>query len=247
MPRKQVIALGGGGFSMEPDNPLLDRYILNATGKRRPKVCFLAQATGESPPYLLKFFEGMARLDARPSLLSLFRTPPMTAADMEGFLLTHNVIYVGGGNVKSLMILWRGWGIDIMLRKAYEQGVVLAGISAGANCWFEECVSDSVAPQLSVYRDCLGLLPGSFCPHYDGEPLRRPTFQRLIAAGQIQDGIACEDGAAAHYVDGQLMRVVSSRPNAQGYRLTRGADGKAMEREVKTAYLGERPTNRLRQ
>jgi peptidase E len=245
MPRKQVIALGGGGFSMEPDNPLLDRYILDATGKPRPTVCFLAQATGESPPYLLKFFEGMARLDARPSLLSLFRTPPI--ADLEGFLLSHDVICVGGGNVKSLIILWRGWGQDLMLRKAYEQGVVLAGISAGANCWFEECVSDSVASQLSAYKDCLGFMPGSFCPHYDGEVMRRPTFQRLIAAGEIKDGIACDDGAAAHYVDGELTRVVSSRPNAKAYRLTRGADGKAIEREVKTAYLGERPTNRLRQ
>lgn len=233
---KQIITLGGGGFSMEPDNPLLDRYILDATGKPRPKVCNLAQATGEHPHSVLKFFEAMASLEARPSLLSLFRTPPI--ADMEGFLLSHDVIYVGGGNVKSLIILWRGWGIDAMLRKAYEQGVVLAGISAGANCWFEECVSDSVAPQLSAYKDCLGFLPGSFCPHYDGEIMRRPTFQRLIAAGEIKDGISCDDGAAAHYVDGELARVVSSRPNAKGYSLTRGADGEAIEREIETHYLG---------
>jgi peptidase E len=235
MPRKQVIALGGGGFSMEPDNPLLDHYILDATGKSRPKVCFLGQATGDDMRYIANFYAAMASLDPRPSHLSLFQTPPR--GDMHDFVLSQDVIYVGGGNTKSMLALWRAWELDATLRTAYARGVVLAGISAGANCWFEQCITDSATPELSSI-DCLGMLAGSFCPHYDGEVMRRPTFHRLIAADEIKDGIACDDGAAAHYVDGELMRVVSSRPNAKGYRLTRGADGKAIEREIETDYLG---------
>lgn len=232
----QIIALGGGGFSMEPDNPLLDRYILGATGKSRPKVCFFPHATPDPVRFVRNFYDAFARLECRPSYLSLFETPPMR--DMEDFILSQDALYVGGGNTKSMLALWRGWDLDIILRKAYERGVVLAGISAGSNCWFEDCVTDSVAPQLSALGDGLGFLTGSFCPHYDGEVMRRPTYHRLIAAGEIKDGIACDDGAAAHYVDGERVRVVSSRPNAKGYRLTRGDDGEAIEREIETHYLG---------
>lgn len=233
---RQIIAIGGGGFSMEPDNPLLDQYILDATGKPRPRVCFFPHATDFAMSYVLKFFEAFAKLDCQPTWLSLFQTPPMR--DMEDFILSQDAIYVGGGNTKSMLALWRTWGLDAILRTAYERGVVLSGISAGANCWFEECVSDSVVPQLSAYRDCLGFLPGSFCPHYDGELQRRPTFHRLIANGEIKDGIACDDGAAAHYVDGKLLRVVSSRPHAKGYRLERSSEGAAIEQEIETRYLG---------
>jgi peptidase E len=221
---------------MEPDNPLLDRYVLDATGKPRPKVCFFPHAGDFAMPYALKFFEAFTQYVCQPTWLSLFQTPPR--GDLEAFILSHDAIYVGGGNTKSMLALWRGWGLDIILRKAYEQGVVLAGISAGANCWFEDCVTDSAAPQLSALGDGLGLLKGSFCPHYDGEAMRRPIFHRLIANGEIKDGIACDDGAAAHFVDGALVRVVGSRPNAKGYRLTRGADGEAIERKIETQFLG---------
>lgn len=232
---KQIIALGGGGFSAEPENPALDQYILGAVGASRPRVCFLGQATGEDVRYLSNFYAAMAALDARPSHLSLFQTPPR--GDMRDFVLSQDVIYVGGGNTKSMLALWRAWGIDAILREAYAQGTLLAGISAGANCWFEDCVTDSAAPQLGALGDGLCILPGSFCPHYDGEVQRRPTFQRLIARGEIAAGIACDDGAAAHYMDGKLLCVVSSRPNARGYALQRGPNGEAIERVLDTEYL----------
>jgi peptidase E len=232
---QHIIALGGGGFSMEPGNPLLDRYVLDTTGKSRPRVCFLAQATAESTPYILKFFEAMTTLGAIPSHLSLFGTPPRP--DRREFLLTQDVIFVGGGNTKSLLILWRGWGVDAILREAYARGVVLAGISAGANCWFEQCITDSITPELNM-MDCLGFLPGSYCPHYDGEAQRRPTFHRLVREGRVKDGIACDDGAAAHFVDGALAHVISSRPQAKGYRVVRGEDGAAVETVLETRYLG---------
>ncbi len=232
---KHIIALGGGGFSMEPGNPLLDQYVLNASGKPRPRVCFLPQASGEWRDYIIHFYEAMVALDAKPSHLSLFGTPPR--GDLRDFVLSQDVIYVGGGNTKSMLVLWQAWGVDAILREAYERGVVLAGISAGANCWFEQCITDSVTPELNM-MNCLGFLPGSYCPHYDGEAQRRPTFHRLITAGHIKDGIACDDGAAAHFIDGELARVVSSRPNAKGYRVMRGAEGEAVESEIKAQYLG---------
>ena len=153
---KQIIAMGGGGFSMEPENPLLDLYILQQAHKPRPKVCFFPHATDDATRYAFRFFKAFAQLDCVPSTLSLYQTPPMQ--DMAGFLLNQDVIYVGGGNTKSMLAVWREWGVDAMLRQCYEAGVVLAGISAGANCWFEEYITDSATPQLSALKNGLGFL-----------------------------------------------------------------------------------------
>jgi dipeptidase E len=212
---KQIIAMGGGGFLMEPDNPALDRYILAQVGKPRPKVCMLATPAGDSENMLLRFYRAFSRLDCQPSDLSLFQ--PHTA-DIEGFLLEQDVIYVGGGNTRSMLALWREWGLDIFLKKAYEAGVVLAGISAGANCWFEECSTDSIPGRLSVLP-CLGFLPGSFTPHYDGEAERKPWLHLMLIGGKIKPGLAADDGAAAHFIDGELAHAVASRPQAKVYRV----------------------------
>ncbi len=213
-----VIALGGGGFSMEPDNPALDRYTLSVAQARRPRpaVCFLPTATDNVDGYLLSFYQAFSRLDCRPSHLSLFHLP---TADLESYVLDQDVIYVGGGNTRSLLALWREWELDRIFRQAYAAGVVLAGVSAGANCWFQQCTTDSVPGALRVLP-CLGLLPGSFTPHYDGEPARRSTLHRLLLAGEILPGFAADDGAALHFVDGQLYRAVRSRPAAQAYRVS---------------------------
>ena len=215
----QIIAMGGGGFSMEPDNPALDRYILSVAQARapRPKVCFLPSATDNIDSYLLKFYQAFGQLDCQPSHLSLFGLP---SADLAGYLLAHDLIYVGGGNTRSLMALWREWGLDDIFRQAYAAGIVLAGISAGANCWFEQCTTDSVPGELRVLN-CLGLLPGSFTPHYHGEPLRQPSLRRMLLAGEIQAGYAVDDSAAIHFVDGQLYRAVKSVPEAGAYHVAR--------------------------
>src|SRR5258706_6933554 len=169
-----IVALGGGGFSMEPDNPALDRYVLSVAQARaaRPRVCFLPTATDNIDSYLLKFYKAFGKFDCLPTHLSLFNLP---SADLEGFVLAQDLIYVGGGNTRSLLALWREWGLDEIFKQAYAAGVVLAGISAGANCWFEQSTTDSVPGELAVLA-CLGLLPGSFSPHYDGEALRRPSL-----------------------------------------------------------------------
>src|SRR6185369_1465679 len=130
--------------------------------------------------------------------------------------LSQNIIYVGGGNTKSMLALWHEWNLPAILRHAYEQGVVLAGISAGSICWFEQGLTDSIPGKLTALH-CLGMLSGSCTPHYDGEAQRRPSYQALVANGGIMSGYAFDDGAAGHFVDGKLDEVVSSRPNAKGY------------------------------
>jgi peptidase E len=230
---QHIIAMGGGGFSMEPDNLALDRYVIEQANKPRPKVCFLPTASGESPDYTNNFYRAFVSLDTIPSHLYLFR-PHVT--DIEGFLMEQDVIYIGGGNTKSMLAVWREWELDIILKKALENGTVLAGISAGAICWFEECSTDSIAARLSVLS-CLGYLKGSACPHYDGEAERRPSFQKMVATGEIMPGLALDDGAAAHFINGELHQVVTSRPNARAYRVERVGDSEAQETTLEVKYL----------
>jgi len=229
---KQIIALGGGGFSMEPENPLLDQYILKQAKKITPKICFLATASGDSENYISRFYQFFEKQDCQPSHLSLFNPP---TRDLERFLLEKDIIYVGGGNTKNLLVLWQEWGIDTIIRKAWEQGIVLAGISAGSICWFEEGVTDSYGDGLEPLK-CLGLLKGSNCPHYDGESERRPAYQQLIATKRITPGIATDDGVALHFIDQELSHIVSSRPNAKAYKVN--DDQNITEIALATKYLG---------
>lgn len=231
---RQIIAMGGGGFSMEPENLALDRYVLEQTHKPNPKVCFLPTASGDADNYILNFYKSFVTLPCQPSYLSLFR-PPTT--DLEGFILGQDVIYVGGGSTRSLMVLWREFGLDKFLFEAYQAGTVLAGISAGANCWFEDCSTDSLPGEYQVLA-CLGYLAGSFCPHYDGESERRASYHKLIGQGLLKGGLAADDGAAVHFIDEKLVRVVSSRPNAKAYRVIR-VNEEVREEALETQFLGE--------
>jgi dipeptidase E len=229
---RQIIALGGGGFSMEPENPLLDLYILGQSPEPNPKVCFIPTASGDSEGYITRFYTSFEAHVCRPSHLSLFRPP---TRDLESYILEKDIIYVGGGNTKSLLALWKEWGLDSILRKAWEQGTILAGVSAGSICWFDEGLTDSYGDKLEPLK-CLGFVKGSNCPHYDGEKDRRPSYQQLVETKGISAGIAADDGVAIHYIDQEVSKVVSSRPNAKAYRVT--YDQKLIEKEILTVYLG---------
>lgn len=231
--RRQIIAMGGGGFSMEADNPLLDEYVLKQTGKRAPGVCFLGTASGDADGYALKFYTSFLKLRCVPTHLSLFNPP---TKDLKSFILEQDVIYVGGGNTKSMLALWREWGLDEYLRAAWESGVVLTGVSAGSICWFEEGLSDFLPGELNRLK-CLGFLRGSNCPHYDGEEGRRPAYHRLILSGELSEGVAAEDGVALHYVGTGLEHVVSSRPGAKAYFVRRRKSG-IEEETIDAVYLG---------
>ena len=236
-PRRTIVAMGGGGFSMEPENPLLDEHVLDLAraerGRLRPRVCFVPTASGDSDSYIANFYAAFA-CRAEASHLALFNR---TIDDIEAFLLDQDVVYVGGGNTANMLAVWRVHGVDRGMIRAWQAGVILTGVSAGSNCWFESATTDSFG-LLAALRDGLGLLPGSHSPHYDGEPTRRPTFQRLIATGELPDGLAADDGAALVFHGTALAEVVASRPAARGHRVVRGPDGDAIETELATRYLG---------
>ncbi len=229
----QIVAVGGGGFSMEPDNLLLDRYVLGLANREQPRVCFVPTASGDAQAYIDRFHAAFGSLPCRPNHLSLFNPP---TADLQSFVREQDVIYVGGGNTRNLLVLWREWGLDTIFREAWQEGAVLAGISAGSICWFEEGVTDSIPGRLTPLR-CLGFLQGSNCPHYDGEPERRPAYHHLIANGDLGPGYAADDGVALHYAGTRLERIVSSRPHARAYRLERRNDG-IEETPLVPVYLG---------
>lgn len=233
MTKRQIIALGGGGFSMEPWNPLLDRYILQQSGKENPKICFIGTASGDDQDYINRFYASFKKLQCRPSHLSLFRGH---TAEIEKFILEQDILYVGGGNTRNLLTLWKDWKLDVAVRKAYENGTVLAGISAGSICWFEQGVTDSVPGRLSSLN-CLGWLKGSNCPHYDGEAERRPSYHQLLKNGEILPGLATDDGVAAHFIDEKLKGFISSHPEKKGYSVDL-KNGEPSEEVHLPKYLG---------
>jgi dipeptidase E len=219
----QIVAMGGGGFSMEPDNPALDMYVLDQARRANPSVCFLATASGDADTYINSFYAAFGKLPCRPTHIPLFARTP----DVKTILLEQDVIYVGGGNTKSMLAVWREWEMPALLRGAWQSGTVLAGVSAGAICWFDIGLTDASARGLYPLSG-LGFLPGACCPHYDGEAERRPALHRLIESGTIMTALALDDGAAVHFVNGTLANVVSSRPHAHAYRVEQ-VDGRVVE------------------
>ena len=236
--QKHIVAMGGGGWGMEPDNPLLDWYVYDLSDKEKPKVCFLATASGDSEEYIARFYRHFVPNPAHLSHLSLFK--PHTA-DLKSFILEQDIIYVGGGNTKSLIALWKEWQLDNILREAWEQEIVLCGLSAGSICWFEEGLTDSIPGKYTPLK-CLGLIPGSNCPHYDGESERRPTYHQLLSQGLIKEGYATDDGVALHFIGDCLHKIVSSRPKAMAYSLTK-ENKKVIETSHHPEYLGNLNNN----
>jgi peptidase E len=228
---RQIIAIGGGGFYRDAENLELEKYIIRQSGAENPRVAFVPTASGEPDHYVASFYAAFLKLGCRPSVLTFFKRTP----DLRSFLLEQDVIYVGGGNTKTLLAVWHDWGLPAILRAAWESGIVLAGVSAGAICWFEQGLTDSFSGELRPL-DCLGFLPGSCCPHYDGEAQRRPSYHRLLAAGEISAGVAIEDWTGAHFKDTELYKVISSKRGARAYRV-RAVYGSVQEVALASEFL----------
>lgn len=210
--------MGGGGFLAERDSPL-ERFLLELSDKPRPRVCYLPTPNADADRGIAAFFETFSRRDCEPGCIRLHGVPDRPAER----LAEQDVIYVSGGNTANALAIWRLHGVDVALREAWERGAVVGGVSAGANCWFECCVTDSFARALDPLHDGLGLLRGSFCPHYDGEELRRPVYRALVDGG-FPAGYAADDFAALHFEGAELREVVSSRPGGRAYRVEPGAE-----------------------
>lgn len=235
----QIVAMGGGGFSMEPDNPLLDDFVLSLSPRQPARVCFVPTASADAAPYISRFYRALSGR-CLPADLTLFGTPalprrPARTDELAEFVAGQDIFYVGGGNTLNLLALWRAHGLDRLLYQAWQNGAVLSGVSAGMICWFQASMTDSfggVAP----LDDGLGFLPGSACPHYDGEAERRPAYQRSVGAGMAA-GYAADDGAALHFVGQEFVQAVSSRREAAAYRVERVA-GQVVEQRLPTRFLG---------
>jgi len=208
---RRIVACGG----QQLNYPALTRYVLGLTERSHPKILFLPTASGEDPAYLLTFYQQLAGVDCAPSHLALFHR---TVADVERLIRAHDVVMVGGGNTANMLAIWRLHGVEDALRKAYADGTILTGWSAGCICWFEAGITDSFTPDLGPLRDGVKLLKGSACPHYDSEERRRPVYAREIAAG-LPPGIALEDAVAARYDDERLVEIVSARPDGRGFHV----------------------------
>jgi len=213
------VGLGGGGDT-GAQSELLWQYVLDLVGKDRPRMLYLPTAIGDHESGSVAFFERFARRTEASHLVTFPYPPP----DLRAVILEQDAICVSGGNTANMLAIWRVHGIDVLLREAWEQGIVLWGASAGMICWFEQGVTDSFGPQLAG-MDCLGFLPGSACPHYDGEEQRRPRYRELVDGG-FAEGIAADDGVAVRYAGTEIAEIVSCRPGAAAYRVTRAGEEK---------------------
>jgi peptidase E len=234
---RQIVAFGGGGFSMERDNTLLDDYVLGLAATERPRICFLPTASGDADHYIVRFYRAFDASRCEPSHVSLFRRDG-GAADIHQHILSSDIVYVGGGSVISLLGAWRAHGLDMTLRLAWQRGIVMCGVSAGSLCWFTSAVSAFHGAPERV--DGLGLLPFSNCVHFDCEREREGAFRRHLLEGMCA-GYAAEDGSALHFTGERLAGVVTSRVKAKAYRMRRIAAGRIERRALPSRYLGTAP------
>jgi peptidase E len=227
-----VLVIGGGGFSTLDEASAIDDHLLSLTDNPEPKVCFVPTASGDADPYSERFEKAFAGR-ARTSVLSLFCHDPWGYSD-PAMLLDQDIVYVGGGSTANLLAVWRLHGLPEILREAARNGTILAGISAGMNCWFEASSTDSFGPLSLV--DGLGFLPGSACPHYLEEPDRRDMYLGWVASGALPDGYAVDQHVALQFEDGVLVGAIAEREGHAAYRVERRGDT-AVETELAVRVL----------
>jgi peptidase E len=235
---RTLLALGGGGFTSAPGDVALDDLVLDLTGRAEPRVLFLPTASGDAGEQVARFHAAFGRRPVRRDVLSLFRLRDLRVP-LRQVVLEQDAIYVGGGSLRNLLALWREHDLDALLREAYEAGTVLAGLSAGAMCWFQGGVTMSAGRPEAVTG--LGLVPGSLSVHRDGEPERLPAYVEAVAGGLLPSGWAVDDGAALLVRDEVITRVVAARPGAGAERVARGAGGVTSAAEDAELLASSRP------
>jgi dipeptidase E len=224
------ILIAGGGF----DEAFI-RYMAALTGKPRPRLCYLPTASADSPAGIIRWYQACAKLDVVPFVQESFISSYRQNQSWEEVFLSMDGIVASGGNTLNQQAIWKAQGIDTILREAWDRGIVLGGASAGSLCWFEEGTTDSRPKELTIVK-CLGFLKGSHSPHYDGEPQRRPTYQKLIASGQLKPGYACDNNAGIYFEDNEVRRVVATRAPAKAYYVS-VVNGAVVERVLQPEMI----------
>jgi len=193
MSSKNIVAIGGGGFGRSLGSLEIEKYIISLVDKKRPKICFIPTASGDSSLYKLNFYRAFSKLDCITTHIDFFSR----TENLEEKVLSQDIIYVGGGNTKSMLAVWKEWNLHIILENAYEKGIVMSGVSAGAICWFEKGITDSFAKELTII-DCLRFVEGIACPHFDEEKEREPYVNDIINREIIESCIGIEGNCALH-------------------------------------------------
>lgn len=211
---------------MEDSPSAIDRYLVQLAGSAKPRVCFISTASGDPPEMIEKFYAAFEPLDCECSHLAFFRKPFPSSLPLSDFaapLLRQHVVFVGGGNTRSALAVWREWGLHEVLRQAWSQGVLRSGMSAGALCWFVRGLTDSNWGAGLQPMTGLGFLPGACCVHYDGDPTRRPALHAAVNNGVFESALAIDDGAAVLFSGSEISHAVTWQPNAAAYRVTASA------------------------
>jgi dipeptidase E len=230
---QRILAIGGASVGPSSTDWLLHQYLLDLSGRERPRISFIGTAAGDNAADRAGFYATFAR-HAEATHLDLFGR---TVDDVTAFLLDQDVLYVGGGNTANMLAIWRVHGVDKAIKTAWEQGVVLAGWSAGAICWFEGGITDSFGPDLGPLKDGLRFLAGTFCPHYDSESLRRPRYESLVGSGALADGFAADDGVGLLFDGRTLTEAVASLPGQHAYRVERRRGNAVEETQIRARLL----------
>jgi len=238
---RQIFAMGGGGFTMEPNNPLLDDYVLSLAGVSQPRILFLPTASGDTTAHINAFKARFAHRTCVPEHVSLFRLRE-TTRPLQEIVLEQDVVYVGGGSMRNLLAIWQAHGLERLLVEAWQSGTVLAGLSAGAMCWFQAGITRSSGPPEPIAG--LGLLEGSLTVHADGEPERLPVWLASLRSGALPGGWALDDGVGLLFRGRALERAVSSRPGAGAQRVDAIA-GELVRHRLEPELLGAGPSQAL--
>ena len=227
----QIVAIGGGGFGRNPNKPVIEEYILNLSNSSKPKLAFFPTASAEDKQYILNYYKAFSKFNCTPINVSLFQK----THDLKKIVEQSDIIYIGGGNTKSMLAVFRDWKLDEILINAYKSGKILAGVSAGAICWFNQGVTDSWAHGLRV-MECMDVLDGCCCPHYDGEKNRRPSVFKFIEQNTMSSCLAIEDGSALHYKDNKLYTAISFYEDKNSYHVSK-RDGQIVEQKIKRTEI----------
>lgn len=220
---KNIVAIGGGGFGRSVKDLRIEEYILRLSKKENPNICFIPTATGDNDAYKVNYYDVFTKLECNPTHIDFFKR----TIDLSSHIAEQDIIFVGGGNTKSMLAVWKDWGLNSLLKDAYESGTVMSGVSAGAICWFEKGITDSWAHDLAV-MDCLGFVNGVCCPHYDEEPARRPFVKKVLEDNLIDHCIAVEGNCALHLKDGNPFKAINFGSNKNSYLVSIN-DGEILE------------------